>query len=89
MNADIERLRSILPAIDMDAAEQIAGSMGAALDECPHLVRALQDVAIVHLFTRFRSEGEGYRNALTRTAQKTGLNYENTRYRLERLDITT
>lgn len=86
----VERLRGILSPRDMDAADQLAKSLGDTLENCPYLLRALEDVAIIQLFADFLSAGEGYRNAITRTAKEVGLSYSNTRYRIESkgLDIT-
>lgn len=77
------RLSVFLTECDMDAAHQLAGSLGLELHECPALMRALEDVVLLKLYTEFRTEGEGKRNAMRRAATKTGLDYENTRYRLE------
>ena len=86
----VDRLRDILPPQDMDAADTLAKALGDKLENCPYLLRALEDAAIIQLFAGFLDAGEGYRNAITRTAKEVGLSYSNTRYRIESkgLDIT-
>lgn len=77
------RLSVFLTEDDMDAARQLASSLGAELHECPTLMRALEDAVLVKLYTEFRTAGEGKRNATRRAARQAGLDYENSRYRLE------
>lgn len=77
------RLSAFLAEEDLDAAHQLAEALGAELHDCPTLMRALEDVVLLKFYTKFRVDGEGKRNAMRRAAKRAGLDYENTRYRLQ------
>ena len=81
----IERLSGLLREEEIGAAEVLAGSLSAKPCELPHVVRCLEDIAMIRRFEELTGLGESSRHAIRRTAKEMHMNSETVRSRIKRL----